>query len=193
MKIINYNESFDKEKILNDVYKMCIRASFPVTKDDVYDHLFGNDSSLKLLVDDNSIKGFGVFNEYSVELQEKLIKMLYLAGMVVDIDYQGYGISKKIILDACQNYELVSLRTQNIKMAKSLIRISENVLIPNNNEFIKYFESLEPFRDINNNGVIRDCYYEQLYPDLTKINDYFNVDLNSYDALGVIVKRKVKK
>ena len=44
---------------------------------------------------------------------------------------------------------------------------------------------------IDENGIIRDCYMNQLYPNLNEINSYFNVNLKEKDALGVIVKPKV--
>ena len=196
MEIINYDNSFNKNKIVDEAFEICMNANFPVTKDDVYNHLFGSDSILKLLVINGNLKGFGVFNNYELTIKDKIITMLYLSGMVIDKYYQGSNLSREIIKSTYKEIksDLISLRTQNIAMAKSFISsIPNEILMPGNNELINDIRCVNPFKNINEKGIISNCYENQLYYDLSAINNYFNVLLNNCDALGIVIKPKVRR
>ena len=125
--------------------------------------------------------------------------MLYLSGMVISPEYQGNNISSKIIKNTYDEYntDLVSLRTQNIRMLKSLFHTFDNKLlsIPGsiNEEIIEYLRSIEPFKNIDNNGIIRNIYETQLYYDLSPMKDIYNLELNSTDAVAVLVEPSKKK
>lgn len=124
MKIVSYKNNLSKDKIALDAYNVSLNAKFNVDYDDVYNHLFSNsDAILKLLMDSDNLYGFGVFEKYN--------DMLYLSGMVIDPMYQGIKLSREIIREAYDevNADLVSLRTQNIKMARSLIDTFEGRII----------------------------------------------------------------
>lgn len=201
MKIIDYDAFMNKKKIADIAYRVCTNASFSVHYQDVYEHLFGSeDSILKLLFDDNKeISGFGVFENYTLELEDDFITMLYLSGMVIDRRYQKMNISKKILRTTYEEFcsDLISLRTQNIAMANSLLHLySDNLFTSLENldftslEVLKMFE---PFCNMNLNGVIENCYYTQLYPNLDAIRDNFGVELKKKDALAVVIEPKFFK
>ena len=84
-----------------------------------------------------------------------IVTMLYLSGMLIDKKYQGKNISQEIIKSVFKqvNSDLISLRTQNIAMARSLLNLfSENLFeMPNNvnKDILKYLRKIEPFKNIN--------------------------------------------
>lgn len=196
MKIIDYNKTLDKKKIADSAYRICGNAEFPVEYQDVYEHLFENDNLiLKLLLnEENNLAGFGVFENYRLFLDSQIITMLYLSGMVIDPKYQGKNISREIIKNAYSQIQsdLISLRTQNIAMAKSLLDTFDNNLfvMPGNinHMILSYLRQASPFKDIDEYGVIRDCYPNQLYYNLGAIQDNFGIKLQSTDALGVVIE-----
>ncbi len=201
MRIIDYNKILNKEKITDLAYGICERAKFPVQYQDVYEHLFINDKAiLKLLInEENNLAGFGVFEYYRLFLENQLITMLYLSGMVIDPKYQGRNISKEIIRVTYKQLQtdLISLRTQNIAMAKSLLdTFDDNLLVmPRdiNSIILNCLRQIRPFRDINEHGVIKDCYPNQLYYDLNAIKDNYGIELQGTDALGVVIEPSKNK
>lgn len=201
MKIIDYNRTLDKKKIADFAYRICGNANFPVEYQDVYEHLFENDNLiLKLLLnEENDLAGFGVFENYRLLLESQIITMLYLSGMVIDPKYQGKNISREIIKNAYTQLQsdLISLRTQNIAMAKSLLdTFNDNLFVmPGsiNSAALNCLRQVSPFKDINEYGVIRDCYPNQLYYNLNAIQDSFDIKLQSTDALGVVVEPSKNK
>lgn len=198
MKIIDFDKSLDKKRIADSAYEICGNAKFPVEYQDVYEHLFGReDLILKLLMnDEHHLVGFGVFENYSLVLYDQITTMLYLSGMVIDPKYQGKNISGEILKCAYKQLksDFISLRTQNIAMAKSLMNaFCDNLFVmPGNvNELVlRYLRQAPPFKDINEYGVIKDCYSNQLYYNLGAIKDSFGIELQSCDALGVVVEPK---
>lgn len=201
MKIIDYNRTLDKKKITDLAYRICENANFPVEYQDVYEHLFENDNLiLKLLLnEENELAGFGVFENYRLFLESQIIAMLYLSGMVIDPKYQGKNISREIIKNAYKQLQsdLISLRTQNIAMAKSLLdTFNDNLLVmPGNinDGILSCLRQASPFEDIDEYGVIRNCYPNQLYYNLNAIQDNFGIKLQSTDALGVVIEPSKNK
>lgn len=204
MKIITYEDTMNKNKIVDSAYKICNIANFPVNYQDVYDHLFGESvSNLKLLLDnDNNLSGFGVFENYDIEYKTDIIKMLYISGMVINPKYQGRNLSQQIIKDEYNNsqYDFISLRTQNIAMAKSLLNMFPDNLfnMPGDMNMValEHLRQITPFENLNDKGFVENCYYSQLYDNLNKIKEAFGVELGKTDALGVVIepsKNKQKK
>lgn len=130
------------------------------------------------------------------EISFEGITMLYLSGMVIDPKCQGDNVSQDIIKDAYKQLQsdLISLRTQNIAMAKSLLSTFDDSLLmmPGNiNEEILYcLRQVRPFKDIDDEGVIRECYPNQLYYNLNAIESNFGKKLQATDALGVVIEPK---
>lgn len=201
MKIIDYNKTLDKKKIADSAYRICGNANFPVEYQDVYEHLFENNNLiLKLLLnEENDLAGFGVFENYRLFLKSQMITMLYLSGMVIDPRYQGKNISREIIKNTYSQIQsdLISLRTQNIAMAKSLLdTFNDNLFVmPGNinNAILSCLRQASPFKDIDEYGVITNCYPNQLYYNLDAIQDNFGIKLQSTDALGVVIEPNKNK
>lgn len=201
MKIIDYNKTFDKEEIAKKAYSISKSANFPVNYEDVYDHLFSNDEALLLLLinGDNNISGFSVFEKYELLQDNKLISMLYLSGMVIEPNYQGNNLSQEIIKQAHKKLktDLISLRTQNIAMAKAMLNTFRDCLlkVPGciNEQVLSYLRHIRPFVDIDQTGVVKNCYYNQLYYNLNAIKEHFGITLESHDALAVLIEPNINK
>ena len=109
------------------------------------------------------------------------------------------NISQKIIKSAFKqvNSDLISLRTQNIAMARSLLNLfSENLFeMPSNvnKDILKYLRKIEPFKNLNEFVIIKNCYSNQLYYDLSAIKSNFNLDLTQNDTLSVVIKPNKNK
>ncbi len=201
MKIIDYNKTLDKKKIADLAYRICGKAKFPVEYEDVYNHLFENEKLiLKLLLNDkDNLVGFGVFETYELFLERK-ITMLYLSGMVIEPKYQKKQVSREIIKNTYLQIQsdLISLRTQNIAMAKSLLNAFEDNLFTmpkdQTTTIVEVLKQASPFKNLDERGVIKNCYSNQLYENLKAMKDNFDVQLNKTDALGVIIEpRKEQK
>ncbi len=201
MKIIDYNKTFDKKKIASSAYRICESAQFPVAYQDVYEHLFANEHLiLKLLMDDErNLAGFGVFENYQFFFEKQELTMLYLSGMVIDPKYQGRNISSEIIKNTYNQVpsDFISLRTQNIAMAKALLNLFDDNLfaMPRgiNEEALYTLKQTLPFQNMNPSGVIPNCYVNQLYKNLNAIYETFGIRLQETDALAVVIEPSQNK
>ena len=214
MKIVTESAlKMSKDEISNISYKICKSTDFPVDEEDVYDHLFGNsDSVSKYLINEKSkIVGFEVAQEYPLMINDIEITLTYLQGMVISKEYQGKGYSIDM-LKSIYNYfksDLFGLRTQNPKMAKAILGLFDNTLlrIPENSnqklskfiidEFLPAIRTIPAYKDIDNTGIVRNCYSTQLCLEREKLESInSNVILGNNDALAVIVapiKHNLKK
>ena len=208
MKILN-EKSLNKsrDEITSKSYDVCKKANFPVDIDDVYNHLFGNsNSTTRFLVNDNNeIVGFGVAEEYNLKVNDIDATLSYLQGMVIESTYQGKGYSTELLKNIYKHYnsDLFSLRTQNIKMALSMLNLFKDTLLkmPSKtiskeslNKLIESLRVLEPFYDIDDKGIIKNCYHNQLYPNLNDLKQIdSSINLESNDSLAVIVQPKTSK
>ena len=206
MKILkekDLNKSIDE--IVSMSYNVCQNANFPVDESDVYNHLYGSDGLVSsfLVNDNNEIVGFGVVQNYILEINELSATLAYLHGMVIAKEYQGRGYSKEMLRLIYQYFQsdFFGLRTQNPKMAMSMLNLFKKILIriPTNtgNDLPKYvmeellnlIRQIPPYQDIDDNGILRNCYPNQLYPDLDELKVInSNIDLKENDALAVIVQ-----
>lgn len=197
------NKSIDE--IVSKSYNVCQNAKFPVDESDVYDHLYGSDGLVSsfLVNDNNEIVGFGVVKNYNLEINELSATLAYLHGMVIAKEYQGRGYSTEMLRLIYQYFQsdFFGLRTQNPKMAMSMLNLFKKILIriPTNtgNDLPKYvmeellnlIRQIPPYQDIDDNGILRNCYPNQLYPDLDELKVInSNIDLKENDALAVIVQ-----
>ncbi|MBQ3297531.1 MAG: GNAT family N-acetyltransferase [Bacilli bacterium] len=197
------NKSIDE--IVSKSYNVCKNAKFPVDESDVYNHLYGSDGLVSsfLVNDNNEIVGFGVVQNYNLEINELSATLAYLHGMVIAKEYQGRGYSTEMLRLIYQYFQsdFFGLRTQNPKMAMSMLNLFKKILIriPTNtgNDLPKYvmeellnlIRQIPPYQDIDDNGILRNCYPNQLYPDLDELKVInSNIDLKENDALAVIVQ-----
>ena len=91
------NKSIDE--IVSKSYNVCKNAKFPVDESDVYNHLYGSDGLVSsfLVNDNNEIVGFGVVQNYNLEINELSATLAYLHGMVIAKEYQGRGYSTEML------------------------------------------------------------------------------------------------
>ena len=203
LKEKDLNKSIDE--IVSMSYNVCQNAKFPVDESDVYNHLYGSDGLVSsfLVNDNNEIVGFGVVQNYILEINELSATLAYLHGMVIAKEYQGRGYSTEMLRLIYQYFQsdFFGLRTQNPKMAMSMLNLFKKILIriPTNtgNDLPKYvmeellnlIRQIPPYQDIDDNGILRNCYPNQLYPDLDELKVInSNIDLKENDALAVIVQ-----
>ena len=197
------NKSIDE--IVSKSYNVCKNAKFPVDESDVYNHLYGSDGLVSsfLINDNNEIVGFGVVQNYNLEINGLSATLAYLHGMVIAKEYQEKGYSTKMLNDLYQSFQsdLFGLRTQNPKMAISMLNLFKKILIKiptmNDQDLSQYImnkllgsiREISPYQDIDDNGIVRNCYSNQLYSNLDElkiINQ--NINLKETDALAVIVQ-----
>lgn len=132
--------------------------------------------------------------------------LAYLHGMVISSEYQGKGYSKEMLNSLYKYFQtdLFGLRTQNPKMALSMLNLFKKTLLEipvrketskeDVNNLLTLIRLVEPYKDINDKGIIENCYYNQLYPNLEElklINQ--DINLNETDALAVVVQPEKSK
>ena len=206
MKILREDDlNKSRDEIVLSSYKVCQNARFPVDYPDVYNHLYGSDGLVSsfLINDNNEIVGFGVVQNYNLEINGLSATLAYLHGMVIAKEYQEKGYSTKMLNDLYQSFQsdLFGLRTQNPKMAISMLNLFKKILIKiptmNDQDLSQYImnkllgsiRQISPYQDIDDNGIVRNCYSNQLYSNLDElkiINQ--NINLKETDALAVIVQ-----
>lgn len=123
--------------------------------------------------------------------------------MVIAKEYQGKGYSTKMLNDLYQSFQsdLFGLRTQNPKMAISMLNLFKKKLIkiPTMNDqdlsqyimnkLLRSIRQISPYQDIDDNGIVRNCYSNQLYSNLDELKIINpNINLKETDALAVIVQ-----
>ena len=97
--------------------------------------------------------------------------------------------------------DLFGLRTQNPKMAISMLNLFKKILIkiPTMNDqdlsqyimnkLLRSIRQISPYQDIDDNGIVRNCYSNQLYSNLDELKIINpNINLKETDALAVIVQ-----
>lgn len=206
MKILKEDDlNKSRDEIVLSSYKVCQNARFPVDYSDVYNHLYGSDGLVSsfLINDNNEIVGFGVVQNYNLEINGLSATLAYLHGMVIAKEYQGKGYSTKMLNDLYQSFQsdLFGLRTQNPKMAISMLNLFKKILIkiPTMNDqdlsqyimnkLLRSIRQISPYQDIDDNGIVRNCYSNQLYSNLDELKIINpNINLKETDALAVIVQ-----
>lgn len=206
MKILKEDDlNKSRDEIVLSSYKVCQNARFPVDYSDVYNHLYGSDGLVSsfLINDNDEIVGFGVVQNYNLEINGLSATLAYLHGMVIAKEYQGKGYSTKMLNDLYQSFQsdLFGLRTQNPKMAISMLNLFKKKLIkiPTMNDqdlsqyimnkLLRSIRQISPYQDIDDNGIVRNCYSNQLYSNLDELKIINpNINLKETDALAVIVQ-----
>ena len=206
MKILKEDDlNKSRDEIVLSSYKVCQNARFSVDYSDVYNHLYGSDGLVSsfLINDNDEIVGFGVVQNYNLEINGLSATLAYLHGMVIAKEYQGKGYSTKMLNDLYQSFQsdLFGLRTQNPKMAISMLNLFKKILIkiPTMNDqdlsqyimnkLLRSIRQISPYQDIDDNGIVRNCYSNQLYSNLDELKIINpNINLKETAALAVIVQ-----
>ena len=147
-----------------------------------------------MLNEEEEIVGFGVMEGYDFAVGDLLTKFLYLQGMVIATKYHGMGYATKLLESLYQHF--LGLRTQNVYMAKALLHLFLNPVwtFPSNFKdelVINSIRTLLPYQNMDNSGIIKECYTQQLYPHLEELEQIVpGIHLGSTDALAVIVQKE---
>lgn len=200
MEILNTEDLLmSTDNIVSCAFEICKSAEFPVEYEDVYDHLYGSEkSALRFLVNDyGAITGFGVAQNYNFLVNEQAMTLAYLQGMVISKDYQSKGYSRLLLgeLYKCFQSDYFGLRTQNPKMARALLKFGDDITLTMPKELIDSIRQLSPYDKVDDSGVVRGCYQNQLYPHLDELRKIKpDITLGQTDALAVVVQpKKIKQ
>lgn len=205
-KIVNYNDLRKSDKLndylVNNCLKVCKSASFPTDYKDVYEHLFGNPSYIKLfLINDNlEIKGFLVA-DYFKGYQDNSI--LHCHGLIIDSNMQNQGYGKCLVKSLIDKYnpDIVTMKTHNPRCFEVFTSFSDNLTYYPNWHFeipldIKRLVKEHPFLENVNDELV----YERAYPDIKVMKDAYNDDINKifinlgdFDAQAIVVVRHDNK
>lgn len=193
----NEADTLEKEKIALECLDIANRAKFPTDFKDVYDHLFEDDSYIRLFVkdEDNQIKGFVIgclengFDNYLV---------LHIHGIIMDPSVQGKGLSKKSLEYLVSKYspDVLTAKTHNPRFFNSAMNIFDSSchFYPNPDE-----ETPEVVYDIVKSDKFIDCVdsdlvYRDAYPDEKIMQSNNNPlvqrvfeNLKPFDAQAIVV------
>ncbi len=208
---INEEEKLKKQiKIANECLTIANDAKFPTDFQDVYDHLFEDDSYIILFAKNvlGNIKGFVIACE---EKGYNDCDILHIHGIVLSPDIQGNGISKKMINYAVSKYhpDVVTAKTHNPRCFNAFANIDggNHLFFPNGQpipDVIRMIVKSDKF--INDSD--EDLIYRDAYPDekiqQSKSNPIVDIifdKVGMYDAQSVVIiinndileKSKVKK
>lgn len=185
-----------------DIARQCLdvanAAHFPTDYDDVFSHLFGNESYIICTISDKDGKlgGFSIF----AKLED--IDTLYLHGIVLHPRAQGKGLSSKMIEIVIENTGLtfLSARTHNPRMFETLSKFacSPSEYYPNVDkskipEYIydlvrknKFTEEADEFL------IVRNAYPDEKIAQTFRNEKISNVfkRLNTRDAQVIVVRAK---
>lgn len=185
-----------------DIARQCLdvanAAHFPTDYDDVFSHLFGNESYIICTASDKDGKlcGFSIF----AKLED--IDTLYLHGIVLHPRAQGKGLSSKMIELVIEDTGLtfLSARTHNPRMFETLSRFacSASEYYPNvdKSQTPEYIYDLvrrnEFTEDVDEFLIVRNAYPDEKISQTfrnVRISKIFK-RLNMRDAQVIVVKVK---
>ncbi len=114
--IIKYEEELSKKLVTHATNVASNAFKRHMSESEVKDHLIGD--SLYLLINDNQLNGFAVFNH--------LEDILYLKGIAVKQDNQKTGFFNHVIKGELKslNYKFISLRTQSAVMYNAVLNLT---------------------------------------------------------------------
>lgn len=223
LRIEEYNGNYSDEKekiktqikIANECLKIANDAKFPTDFQDVYDHLFEDDSYIILFVKNNEdiVKGF------VIACQEKGYhdcNILHIHGIVLGPEIQGMGISKKLIDYAIEKYQpdVVTAKTHNPRCFNTFASLGGGrySFYPNDKEIpevVREIVKSDNFISCSDENLIyRDAYPDEKIQQSKKnpVVDLVFEKVGKYDAQSVVVvvnndilnvekdvKRKVRK
>ena len=201
---VNLNNEEEKVDIAKQCLNIANQAKFPTDFQDVYDHLFEDDSYIRIFIrnEKDEIKGFAIICNRTV-LND--LKIMHAHGMVISPEAQGLGLGKEVINMAVEKYkpDVVTAKTHNPRAFNLLCDLLNNgcEFYPNTKPIPDYIYKIienDRFIDKVDDGLV----YRNAYPDekiqQTKrkeiINEVFeNVGPYDAQAIIVVVNDKVKE
>ena len=210
-KIINYdkfkiseNEKIQnaiKEYIVESCLEIANSAQFPTDYNDVKDHLFEDDSYIRMFIVEEkenqvipNIKGFlisALFKGYNDNT------ILHCHGIILHPDIQGLGLSKALVAEAIKmtNPNILTAKTHNPRCFNSFANCYKLIAYyPNEynvlDDDIRKVAASDPFISVVNDDLV----YKNAYPDekIQQTNRNNGVKsifqkLDSTDAQAIVV------
>ena len=188
----------NKKELAKQCLDVANAAHFPTDYDDVFSHLFGNESyTICTAFDkDDKLGGFSIF----AQLED--IDTLYLHGIVLHPRAQGKGLSSKMIETVIEStgHTFLSARTHNPRMFETLSKFacSPSEYYPNVNksQIPEYIYDLvhqnEFTEDADEFLIVRNAYPDEKISQTfrnVRISNVFK-RLNTRDAQVIVVKVK---
>jgi GNAT superfamily N-acetyltransferase len=121
--ILADKSALDRHQTTSRCLEIANSARFPTDYDDVYSHLFESDANtIVFALANDTLVAFAIFDcdgERSA---------LYLHGIIVHNDYQGLGLSKRMIQTAIEHYgpSFLVARTHNPRMFETIAAFACN-------------------------------------------------------------------
>ena len=195
-----YQNEQEKIKTQVDIANECLKiandANFPTDFQDVYDHLFEDDSYIILFAKDkeDKIKGFVIACQ---EEGYHDCKILHIHGIVLGPEIQGRGMSKEIIDYAIDKYkpDVVTAKTHNPRCFNAFASLGggKYLFYPNNQEIPETVREIVK-SDCFINSSDENLIYRDAYPDekiqQSKTNPLVDVifdKVGKYDAQSIVV------
>ena len=204
IRIEEYNGVYSDEKeklrtqvkIANECLKIANDAKFPTDFQDVYDHLFEDDSYIILFAKDKEdvVKGFVIACE---ENGYHDCKILHIHGIVLGPEIQGRGMSKELIDYAIEKYrpDVVTAKTHNPRCFNTFASLGGGSysFYPNDKEIpdvVREIVKSDNFINCSDENLIyRDAYPDEKIQQSKKnpIVDLVFEKVGKYDAQSVVV------
>lgn len=190
------NDESTKEIIAKQCLEIANAAQFPTDYNDVYDHLFEDDSYIRMFVknEKDEIKGFAIICNENVLNN---VKIMHVHGIIIHPEAQGLGLAKDVINIAVDKYQpdVVTAKTHNPRCFNMFCDILNNgcEFYPNTKPIPSYIYDIVK-KDKFIDQVDEDLIYRNAYPDVkiqqTKrkelVNEVFK-KVGPYDAQAIIV------
>lgn len=190
IRFVKSNEIIEKEKLTLECLEIANNAKFPTDFNDVYEHLFTSDYICLAYFYDKLVA-------FSVFAMLKELNNLHIHGLIVDPEFQGKGISKKMIKKAVDslNFKYLTGKTHNPRMFQivSTFACSDEKFFPN---FKTEIPSSIRWLVSNNNYISNSDMHlivRNAYPDekiVQSANNHIQegfCDLGKYDAQVIVV------
>lgn len=204
LRIEEYNGIYSDEKeklktqvkIANECLKIANDAKFPTDFQDVYDHLFEDDSYIILFVKNKEdiVKGFVIACQ---ENGYQDCKILHIHGIVLGPEIQGMGISKELIDYAIEKYQpdVVTAKTHNPRCFNTFASLGGGSysFYPNDKEIPEVVREIVKSDNFINcsdeNLIYRDAYPDEKIQQSKKnpVVDLVFEKVGKYDAQSVVV------
>ena len=198
------NDEIEKDNIARQCLEIANSAQFPTDYQDVYDHLFEDDSYIRVFVKNefDEIKGFAIICNENVLNN---LNIMHVHGIIIHPEAQGLGLAKEVINTAVEKYQtdVVTAKTHNPRCFNMFADILNNGcdFYPNTQPIPSYIYEIvkkDKFIDKADEDLIcRDAYPDVKIQQSKRkelVNDVFE-KVGPYDAqaIVVVVNKNVKE
>lgn len=189
-------KKIEQLKIAKECLLVANDANFPTDFQDVYDHLFEDESYIRVFIKDqnNVVKGFAIICN---ELVLNNCLIMHVHGIVLSPEVQEEGLGKELINFAVCKYQpdVVTAKTHNPRCFNMFCNILDKTcaFYPNEEPIPDYIYKIvknDKFIDVVDENLI----YKDAYPDVkiqqsqkNPIVDRIFKKVGPYDAQAVVV------